>query len=131
MVKGFIYQETVTMLVKECITCGITFGIPSNLYEQIKKDDKKWFYCPNGHSAHICKTTEQIQKEEYEQKLQEKIRQLQDADIVKRDLQTKLDEANNKLFRVHNGVCPCCKRNFKNLKRHIENKHPHLIKKQG
>ncbi len=26
--------------------------------------------------------------------------------------------------RIANGVCPCCKRSFKNLHRHMQNKHP-------
>ena len=34
------------------------------------------------------------------------------------------EKAERKLRRVHNGVCPCCKRSFQNLARHMAAKHP-------
>lgn len=30
--------------------------------------------------------------------------------------------------RIKNGVCPCCKRSFENLQRHMKTKHPRYIK---
>ncbi len=29
--------------------------------------------------------------------------------------------------RIANGVCPCCQRSFKDLHRHMQNKHPNFV----
>ena len=54
----------IEMYYKICITCGITFGIPSEFNDQLQKNGKD-FYCPSGHSQHyiIGKTLkEQLQE---------------------------------------------------------------------
>jgi hypothetical protein len=38
------------------------------------------------------------------------------------------EKVERKLKRVHRGVCPCCKRTFQNIQRHMETKHPETLK---
>jgi hypothetical protein len=33
--------------------------------------------------------------------------------------------------RAASGVCPCCRRSFKQLRRHMQNKHPVYLAEQG
>lgn len=42
---------TITMVREECISCGVTFGLTTDYVEQ-RKEDHKFFKCPNGHSQH-------------------------------------------------------------------------------
>lgn len=137
MQSGLQFQKTVTMIVEICCNCGIAFGLPSDLREHLMNDPNKWFYCPNGHRQHYCKSQEQRLREEVEAKLKEtqrildeKKRQLEDSDHVKAIMQKQLNRATNKLKRVYNGTCPCCKRHFKNLSRHMKTKHPEHAKKR-
>lgn len=43
---------------------------------------------------------------------------------TKRQLGTTKAQLTKTKKRVSNGVCPCCNRTFKQLARHMENKHP-------
>ena len=37
------------IVIEECIECGAKFGMTKTLHKW-KKDNKKTFFCPNGHS---------------------------------------------------------------------------------
>jgi len=39
----------VKLIIHQCHTCGIVFGIPEQ-YESNRRDDGEEFYCPNRHS---------------------------------------------------------------------------------
>lgn len=45
-----------------CINCGVRFGVPSGFQEQ-RREDKRTFYCPNGHTMAYTKSTSQIEIE--------------------------------------------------------------------
>lgn len=51
-------------------------------------------------------------------------RELREAKCEILRKQQLIDEGTRKLSRVQRGVCPCCKRSFSNLARHMEKKHP-------
>lgn len=125
MQSGLTYTKEITMVTEVCCSCGIAFGMPSDLQGHLKNDPNKYFYCPNGHSQHYTKSREQRLREEAEAKLRQKEQQLRDADIAKNILQADFDKVTRKLKRVQNGVCPYpgCKRHFNNLARHIKTKH--------
>lgn len=50
------YTKIITMVTEICCNCGVPFGLPSDLQENLKNDSNKWFYCPNGHRQHYSKT---------------------------------------------------------------------------
>jgi hypothetical protein len=105
--------ETVEM---ECGECGVMFWVTNSFYQERRKRNIGWT-CPNGHNR--------IFKES-------------DVDILKRQIkeeQSKLASAQFELMvaskkikriekRVKNGSCPCCKRSFVQLERHMKTKHP-------
>ena len=58
---------------------------------------------------------------------QTKDKYIQRADTLERSrngMKGVLVREQKKLARVRNGTCPCCQRHFKNLRRHMDNKHP-------
>jgi hypothetical protein len=126
--EGISYQKTITMITVECCSCGVVFGMPSDLNERFMNDPSKYFYCPNGHNQHYSKSKEQRLREEAERKLQQKENELANLASTKIQLEGQLKKANSKLKRVQNGVCPCCNRTFKDLAAHMKTKHPELKK---
>ena len=43
------------IVIEECIECGTKFGMTQTLHE-FKKENKKSFYCPNGHCMSYTKS---------------------------------------------------------------------------
>lgn len=135
MERGLTYTKQITIVTETCCSCGIAFGLPSDFRGVCLNNPQKSFYCPNGHSMSYAENKEdRLRKEaearlaQAEDELKKKREQLADADTVKAIMQKQIDSAARKLKRVHNGVCTCCNRSFTNLRRHIETKHPELVK---
>lgn len=114
-----------------CCTCGIGFAFDSEIYKR-KTRDHSAFYCPMGHSQHFVgeSDVEKLRRElEYEKKLKDWARNDRDAAQARAK---SLEHSRNGLKgsltkikrRVGNGVCPCCKRTFPQLSRHMKIKHP-------
>lgn len=107
-----------------CYSCGTTFGMESGFYADRLRDHKN-FYCPNGHSQHFIGETEA-------ERLQKQLdRERNRVDFYKRESESQkrsraamkgqLTKTKN---RIAKGVCPCCNRQFSDLHRHMESKHP-------
>jgi hypothetical protein len=113
-----------------CPTCGIEWAIPSN-FLRVKKQEKTSIFCPNGHSmsyttTEIDRLKTELAAAEANAKLERERRERAERETsAARGLATK---ARNELatVKVHvgNGVCPCCRRTFQNLMRHMNTKHP-------
>ncbi|GAF84707.1 unnamed protein product [marine sediment metagenome] len=115
-----------TIVIETCCNCGIRFGLPKEFQDRLR-DKGEDFYCPNGHVLHYSDTIQN--------KLAEAKRR---AEYLEAGLEAQCDEtAKEKRRRValrgvitrtknriSNGVCPCCKRQFKNLHNHMKTKHP-------
>jgi hypothetical protein len=80
--------------------------------------DKKNFYCPNGHSqAYIGESDVE--------KANRLLREEQDRHKRTLERVNEAERERDKLKRrVKAGVCPCCKRTFKQLFAHMKHKHP-------
>lgn len=126
--SGYLYK----FVTEDCNICDAVYGLEQNFKEKRVKDGKT-FYCPNGHATHYT------QGKTEEQKLREQLdaeRRAKESEIKKREWaeqEARVESrarvrAENKLKRVNkrvqNGVCPCCKRTFENLARHMATKHP-------
>ena len=98
------------------------YAIPDWFEAERDRDHSKSWCCPNGHSRHYIGETDA-------QRLQRQLDAAKrDADW-QRQLREKADKKNRNLERrIANGVCPCCKRHFENVQRHIEQKHPDFPK---
>lgn len=106
------------------------FCFTEDFYNRMKETGN-FFYCPAGHRQHY--TESEITK--LKKQIEQKERELTSAREWSNSLRKQRDTAERKASaqkgvvtriknRIHNGVCPCCKRHFANLERHMKNQHP-------
>lgn len=137
-VRGQMIVANIEMAVEECCSCGVLFAMTSD-YKKEKlryrhSDNRKWFYCPNGHRQFYTGETE-------EQKLKRELAQAKkDKDWYENHYRSARQEADHERRRaagykghaariskrVKAGVCPCCNRSFANLHQHMANQHPNF-----
>jgi len=118
------------LIVEECCNCGVTFAMTRAYYKQ-RQADKLNFFCPSGHPQHYSRSTEQRLQSVIDRKnqeiesihgnLQRQISENVTLEYQRRSEKAKVTKIKN---RIANGVCPCCKRTFQNLHRHMTNQHP-------
>jgi hypothetical protein len=124
-------NEFVTLDTQVCGQCGVTFAWPRSLREQ-RLRDRLTFYCPNGHPRVFCGEDEATQLRRQlddERKARARAEELRGAALKEaahnatewRKAKTRL---RNTRERIKNGVCPCCKRSFVALARHMATQHP-------
>ena len=93
-------------------------------FRQRKLDLGGEFFCPNGHSQHYSKPTCVRLREELDTKQRElTAARCETLNEKNARIASETEMARHKT-RMKNGVCPCCKRSFINIKRHIATKHP-------
>ena len=109
---------------EQCCTCGMSFAMTTDFMRR-RRDDRKPFYCPSGHSQHYTgKTEAQKLKDELERK-QRDLEAANAMTLAAEVERARIAKAHNKMrARVMNGVCPCCNRTFQNLMAHMKTEHP-------
>lgn len=118
----------------DCPSCYITFALETGHIERLRKNGKT-FCCPTGHNMSYGDSVEDKLKVERDRLK----RQLELARSGAQWTQDQLDAAVKERTvlkgqltktkkRIANGVCPCCHRNFADVKRHMDNKHPDYAK---
>jgi len=124
-----------TLVVIECDQCYVHYGITQQFHTRALEAGVS-FHCPNGHKERYGKTENQQLLDKLARK--EKAIESLESDVSHQKRLT--ESANNRVRgqkaaktrlknRIKNGVCTCCKRSFKNLRRHMKTKHPELFKK--
>jgi aspartate/glutamate racemase len=107
-----------------CYSCGTTFGMESSFYQDRVRDHGE-FYCPNGHRQHFIGETEaeRLKRQlDAERSRSEFFRRQSESERrSKSAIKGQLTKTKN---RIAKGVCPCCNRQFSDLHRHMETKHP-------
>ena len=136
--RGSVHGVDVTrMEIHPCAECGVLYGMPKSFLDQRRKDGGT-FYCPNGHSLSYNETD--LDRERKRRKRAEEdarweadraARARADADQAKasaraeKAAKTRIRNSREReRQRVANGVCPCCKRSFRDLRRHMASQHP-------
>lgn len=121
--RNFTYPVDVQLVVWECPTCGIVYGIPKSFADACR-DTGGHYWCPNGHqlSWHETETDRLRKKLEVEQArrvaLDDRLHAAEaEAERTRRVLIRDR-------HRFANGVCPCCNRSFENVARHMQSQHP-------
>jgi len=120
-----------------CYSCGTRFAAEAR-FKQNRLRDHGTFYCPNGHAQSYCGETEaeRLKKELDAEKLaRERAESLaRQRGVEVGNLQRTKKQVLGKLRavkqRVAHGICPCCKRTFVQLQRHIATKHPSWLEEQ-
>lgn len=119
------------LYISDCAVCGVVFGMPVDI-EQRRREDRKAFYCPNGHNLVFSGLT---QAEKDAKAAKERAERLSAALTAQRDqteaarreaAESKASEVRLR-WRVGNGVCPCCQRTFPALAAHVATKHPEFV----
>jgi len=116
----------ITFVVETCCNCGIQFAMPEEFQARCLREGGS-FYCPNGHSQHYSETTEQKLKHKLAS-VQGKLANIEFELIAERNAHeatTKKLKRTEK--RVSKGVCPCCHRQFVNVRRHMKSQHPEYV----
>lgn len=100
------------------------FAMPE-LMEKKRREDHKLFYCPSGHEQYFPgKTDLEKAREELAQQKQRR-EQAEAQAAAEREAKEKAERALRRTKqRVGAGSCPCCKRHFKALSKHMATKHP-------
>jgi hypothetical protein len=116
-----------------CGACGMPFGLPSAFLEA-RQSDGALFHCPNGHRIGYGESdADRLRREKAD--LERRMKWKQDAIdslyaqrttlehrvAAQKGVTTKLKK------RIANGVCPCCKRTFADLHRHMSGQHPDYV----
>jgi len=117
-------------LVVEVCWCGMRHAVPSELsdFQQRQHDEGRSamaIYCPLGHS-HVPAGKSKVKQveEERERARNEAATRAAERDQAEASARAHKGVATRARKRAAAGVCPCCKRTFKQLARHMENKHP-------
>lgn len=111
------FVGTTEFVVLTCCNCGMQFAMTAD-FRRRRLDDRKWFYCPAGHSQVFTGATEA-------QRLREQLERAQASAAVARRERDQISKAHRRMRqRVANGVCPCCNRSFENLRNHMHTQHP-------
>jgi hypothetical protein len=119
---------TETLVVVSCGKCGIAFGLAED-FQRARRKDHETFYCPNGHpraylgeSAQERELRETKANEAWYREYGE--RKAKEAETAKRQAAAARGVVTRIKKRVAKGVCPCCKRYFADLHRHMGGQHP-------
>lgn len=115
-----------TLVVTSC-WCGIGVAIPESLYRQAR-DQGESVYCPLGHTFVWKKTRVQELENEVARLRDDKTFWRGEAEREQRRARAARGQVTKIKNRVGNGVCPCCKRTFANVARHMANQHPDFTK---
>ena len=124
------------LYVTDCPNCGVPFAI-ANDYDERRRDDGRSFYCPNGHTmsynSRDRKRMEQLEREAAAAKrgaqwaredAERARRDARIADYQRRAAKGQLTKARK---RAAAGLCPCCRRTFQNVQRHVASQHPDFV----
>jgi len=128
------FTETITetFRVVSCYTCGVRFGIGCELYRRTVTDAVGSVFCPAcGKETCWRESEDQKRIKELQRKLEwevsEVARQKAARDEVEKSLNATKGVVTRMKRRTSVGVCPCCKRTFKQLAAHMAEKHQDFV----
>ena len=134
-------QQTLTrtLVFEECFTCGMPIALSEGHLRRFNEEGES-IYCVSGHIT-VRRKSDNRQLREDLAAAQEWVTRLETAvqderketqtwknahenqgRMLERE-QTKRKRLEN---RVHDGVCPHCRRSFQNVQRHMARQHPEV-----
>lgn len=121
---GETFAGYTTLEVDVCKTCGIMFALPEEMLDRARTHPDIWWHCPNGHQWHFPVRTEAQKLKDVKDSLARERARHEQTTASLRATRGVVTKQKNRLRRVAKGVCPCCNRHFKDVRRHMETKHP-------
>lgn len=120
-------NATVALINLEC-WCGIPFAAPQSLYNEHLKFHQHSIFCPMGHKvSYGAKSQLDEAREAIERERRRATRLTAELDQTQASLRAQKGVTTKLKKRAANGVCPCCKRHFANLHRHMTGQHPEFV----
>lgn len=121
-----MHTKTIEIVHIHCGGCGVDYGLERRYLEDHKATGDG-FNCPNGCNRCYRETTADVLKKQLsrERAAHDQTR----ADRDHKEAQRRAEKAAKTRLkkRVAAGVCPCCKRTFVNLGRHMSGQHPEYV----
>jgi hypothetical protein len=121
--KTLILNQTIEFELLDCPTCFVAVAAPIDYIANRRKDGRT-FYCLNGHHLSWAETeTDRLKKQVETAKASEQFWR-ERAEAEQRSHAGTKGELTKTKKRVTHGVCPCCNRQFQNVRRHMLTQHP-------
>lgn len=131
------YQQTETLVTKNCPACGIFYGIPKSFNDSKYNNGGSWC-CPNGHPLVFTKTeVDQLKTELANAKASRdserslRVRAQNEADHFRKSRDGMKGQLTLVKKRLANGICPCCNRYFVELHHHMTTQHSDFLAETG
>lgn len=133
--RRHVYDIKVRLVVWECPSCGIVYGIPDEFADDLRRTGGG-YYCPNGHflSWHESEADRERKKREAAEQRAASAeatarRQRERAEQAERSQRALRGVVTRTKNRTSKGVCPVdgCGRHFANLQRHMHTQHPDYV----
>lgn len=127
--------EQVELTTINCGVCGGTYAINERYRRHKYENNGSWTcpYCKTGWGYEGSGMREELAKAkrraEYAEA--EAARQRERVERAERSHAATRGHLTRVKKRVAAGSCPCCKRNFQNLARHMKNQHPEYVEEAG
>lgn len=130
--------RTTTFEIETCCSCGVQFGMPTDLKHR-RVNDHASFFCPNGHGQHYTGPTDAQKAKAEAEALRSQLagaqqtakylrdenrRERERVEAARRSASAHKGAHTRTKNRVAAGVCPCCNRTFQDLARHMAGQHP-------
>jgi len=116
--------------------CGMEISVPLSQWEHWKKSEED-FWCPRCGDRRVYKKGKTREKETIERLEREAKRMEQErnyarslAEAERRSHIATRGHLTRQKKRAAAGTCPCCKRTFNALSRHIQEQHPEYVEAQ-
>lgn len=127
---------TLDLRVIDCPTCGVVFALTEG-YAERRQSDGRSFWCPNGHAGiNYGKSTAERLRDDLERAQrtanregQWRIQAEREAEAARRSTIAYKGHLTRIRRKIAAGVCPCCRRSFSNVQRHIAGRHPEFVAK--
>lgn len=125
---GYSYRGETTLTVCVCDTCGITYGVPQKMVDRARElgQSQITWCCPKGHGGigfHGLSGAERERRTMERERNRANANREHALEMERRYAAQK--GATTRARKRHAaGVCPCCKRSFKQVREHMERMHP-------
>lgn len=131
-------QATVQLTQIDCGKCGGSYAISERYRKQKYEEGASWTcpYCRTGwgySEGEVDKLKKQIEleKKRTEWAREDAKRALARADRAEHSRRAEKAAKTRIKNRIAHGVCPCCKRHFENVERHMKSQHPDFAKAEA
>lgn len=129
--QGFTYAGETRLKVMGCPTCGVTYAIPATLQANAQAAGHRQivWYCPNGHELGYNGPSDAEKKAaDAEARAREAERRALAERDLRYDTERRLSAQKGATTRAKNrhaaGLCPVCRRSFRQLRTHVAKMHP-------